>query len=266
MPHIMASVESGVADFVATASPEFAKLIEKEGGAKEFSPEAVTKFKTEYAAEDKLLEPEAERVRVMLHELELIHRFPKERPINPSLAVALSTGETFKPHSELQEFANDLEASLAAAPPESTNRAVNGHAPSKFITQTQMRQMVDGIQGAALSAVEKKARLDDLSNKFWTLDIPTIRRSLIADRAAKFQAEMQKINGLIELRTKNGKAHQPQNEADPKTVNEEQPPATASRTPPPSLGASSDRVSTAGGSNVKSTFSRETHDNMMWPS
>ena len=258
-PAIHAAADAGVLEFIEAASPEFAALMSETDGAKHLTADAVKKFKEEFPVEDKILEPEAEKTRVLCAELELLGRFPSDYKIDAGRAVKLSSGESFKPHAELQDFADGLEVGLAAQPAEETTRA-DGR---KFITQSAMRQQLQAIERG--DARSRDAASRKLFQAFWTLDLPAIRRALIVERAGQVKKKIADLAGLMELKTKSAKSGGAIPAQSGKVPEAAVTAAAKPKAAPPSTASSSDKVAaTAKGSGIGANSREDTLRSMGW--
>lgn len=198
MPVINGIANQSVAEFVAAAAPEFAKLMTVDGKIVLTDPVVDA-----LVAADKdiveLLHGPAEEVRILVTELETLGRFQKAMPLDTNKAVKLVHSKgTIYPHRELLDFAANLEAELLALPAEETTRA-DGRT---FLAEAAVNGAIKKIESGAGTREEKNAAIRAFTAKHWYIDVPITRNALIADRAAK-------MGKLVETLSRRGKPAAP---------------------------------------------------------
>jgi len=226
-------------EFVDQASPELAKHMEVDG-KKIITPDVLTRMEEEDPAALDVLNEYGEKVKVAVMELDKMVRLGDKYPPNPQLTVRLAgpdgPGEVFYPHAELLQHASNLEAQIKKLPPEETAR--DGKT---FVTTEEYNRMAETIMRSRRSNDEKRLALENLGDRYWILVGEDIRRSYVADMAARARKRIEYINGVFEKRMKK-KGGSPTPATEKKSDAEESPkPVAAAKSKPPSSATPSDK-------------------------
>lgn len=194
---IAGHIQSATEALVQMAAPELVKSIAGEG---EFKLDEVTAGKILEAdpLAAQVIAESNDKLGLCIAEIEKMTRYGAKYPPVPSWKVKLkTTGETFYPHQHLEDFAVELEQTIAAEPKEETMR--DGKL---FMTQAAMAARAERIQESGEPAARKKTLLTDLYARYYTMDAAMVKRALVADLAQKaaqrleWAGSRQKKNGM----------------------------------------------------------------------
>ena len=110
-----------------------------------------------------------------------------------------------------------------------------------FVTTEEYNRMAETIMRSRRSNDEKRLALENLGDRYWILVGEDIRRSYVADMAARARKRIEYINGVFEKRMKK-KGGSPTPATEKKSDAEESPkPVAAAKSKPPSSATPSDK-------------------------
>lgn len=183
---IASHTHSACEALIQMAAPELVKSIAGDG---EFKLDETTagKILEEDPMAAQVIAEANDKLGLCVAEIEKMTRYgAKYPPVNSWKVKLRTTGETFYPHQHLEDFAVDLEQTIAAEPKEDTMR--DGKL---FMTQAAMAARAERIQESGEPATRKKALLADLSTRYYTMDAAMVKRALVADLAQKAKQRLE---------------------------------------------------------------------------
>lgn len=236
LPKIQLSAQSAVVDMIKAASPEMAKMLDpndKQG----VSPEVVKKLEEADPVALEVLNANAERLRILTHELEMLTNFSDKYQQKMDFAVPLqsSGGKSFiLPHRELVDFSLYLEKEIASMDPEQTVR--DG---KRFITQADFNS---NYEYRVNHGMTPKDALAWMNRRVWTLETEDIKNALVAHYAEDSRREIDRRGSTYEKRQASKLKSEANGQSQKKEENVEQAQAGVAKPKPPSTSNSSDKT------------------------
>lgn len=249
LPDIANRVDKSLIAVIDESAPELAKLL-GEGDNKTADESGLKKIEEEDPVAFDIIQSEAERVRILCSEFELLTSFPGAYQFNPSAHVALSDDSTMSPHSELVKLINDTEQDIKAMPRAETDREHNGKV-MRFMPQKEMRDQESEIAAdQRLTEAQKQAKIRDLRQSTWTLSVDDIRKAIISESAWKIKSRIEKAQKLFDLRASKKGQSAGKSTPDAKPKKEQSASGSQRHTSAPAIAASSDKLNNASGSTM----------------
>lgn len=243
-PEIDRISQEAVAQMVAGADPEAEKLV-KVNGKLLVNEETMAKL----AEHDPILaehaKAHAERVGVLVTELEFLARFPDTAKVDPNYQVQLADGSVIAPHRELIQFGEALEKHLQTLPKDKTTR--DGRA---FRTQDEYYGRIDQIRASNLPEAEKRQQIKAWSAQNWAVDSDIVKSQLIIAAGQKVKADTARFKALAQ-KMKNGSNGDASQSSDtpPSTGSAGNPPVPLFR-PPAAVSSGSEKTNASKAGNL----------------
>lgn len=239
-PHIAAAAQKRAATLCALVSHEFEKIVTTDKGPV-LTQEAIAKMESEDPELFEIVNEHAEPVEVMIKEIEKVTRMPQHFRFDPSLRVSLTDGRSFRPHQQIMDAWESLEAMLTALPAE--KQVWDG---KKFMRGAEFQKR--WAEGNA-TAREK------LQRGFWTPSPDDLSDFIVQEESRKIKKAVARANLMLETRAKkNGaKTEKPDKTKDEVKPDETPPPRSATTTSSSDLQDNSLRTGDEGEENAKKT-------------